>query len=172
MYHTIDTYLLLLLISYIGQDELNDIEIHAYLINSDRYNNIKQIIRELGSIIFLALPFFFAFTGCDSVSSFYGKCKCNAYDVWVKSERNNNFTGIFVELGEKPTNVTNDYIDMLVSLCCSCTDRDTKHSVLLDWTNSNKSTDNDLRLLPPSKNALRQHSFRASDQAGYLWRQC
>ena len=35
----------------------------------------------------------------------------------------------------------------------------------------NKFADNDLRLLPPSKEALRQHIYRASYQAGYLWRQ-
>ena len=81
---SIDTDVLVLLISYTGQVELNDIEIHAYLINSDRYYNIKQIIRELTSDIFLTLPFFYAFTGCDTVSSFYGKGMCKAYDVWVK----------------------------------------------------------------------------------------
>ena len=55
---TIDADALALLISYIGKGELNDIEIHAYLIILDRYYNIKQIIQELGSDIFLALPFF------------------------------------------------------------------------------------------------------------------
>ena len=35
----------------------------------------------------------------------------------------------------------------------------------------NKSNDNDLRSLPPSKDALRQHVLRACYQAGYLWRQ-
>ena len=112
---TIDTDVLVLLLSYIGQVELNDIEIHAYLINSDRYYNIKQIIRELGSDICLALPFFYAFTGCDTVSSFYGKGKCKAYDVWVKSERKDDFTDVFVELGEMPTDVTSDHIDILES---------------------------------------------------------
>ena len=67
---TIDTEVLVLLISYIGKVELNDIEIHVYIINSDRYYNIKQIIRELGSDIFLALLFFYAFTGCDSFLQF------------------------------------------------------------------------------------------------------
>ena len=33
-----------------------------------------------------------------------------------------------------------------------------------------KSTDNNLRLLPASKEALCQHIYRASYQAGYLWR--
>ena len=33
----------------------------------------------------------------------------------------------------------------------------------------NKSTDNVLRSFPPSKEALRQHVFRAAYQAWYLW---
>ena len=57
---TIETDILVLVISCIGKVELNGIEIYAYLINSDRCYSIKQIIRELGSDIFLALPFFYA----------------------------------------------------------------------------------------------------------------
>ena len=34
-----------------------------------------------------------------------------------------------------------------------------------------ESTDNDLRLLPTSKEALCQHLYCTSYQAGYLWRQ-
>ena len=78
---TIETDILVLVISYIGKVELNDIEIYAYLINSDRCYSIKQIIRELGSDISLALPFFYASWYC------YGKGKCKAYDVSVKRER-------------------------------------------------------------------------------------
>ena len=33
------------------------------------------------------------------------------------------------------------------------------------------STDNNVRILPASKEALCQHIYRASYQAGYLWRQ-
>ena len=44
-----------------------------------------------------------AFTGCYIVSNFYGKGKCKAYDVWVKSGKKDDFTDIFVELGENPT---------------------------------------------------------------------
>ena len=44
---TNDTDVLVLLISYVRQVELTDIEIRANLINSDRYCNIKQIIQEL-----------------------------------------------------------------------------------------------------------------------------
>ena len=70
---TIDTDELVLLISCIRQVELKVIEMRAYLINSGRYYNITKIIQELGSDLFLALPLFYAFTGCDIVSSCYRK---------------------------------------------------------------------------------------------------
>ena len=35
-----------------------------------------------------------------------------------------------------------------------------------------KSTDDDLRKLPPSSEALLQHTKRACYQAGYLWQEC
>ena len=43
--HLINTDVLVLLISYIGQVQLNDIEIHVCLINSDRYYNIRHHTR-------------------------------------------------------------------------------------------------------------------------------
>ena len=52
----IDADILVLLISYNRQVRLNDIEIREYLINLDKYYNVKQIIWELGSDIFLAFP--------------------------------------------------------------------------------------------------------------------
>ena len=57
---TTETDISVLVISYISKVELNDIEIYAYLINSDRCYSIKQIKRELGSDIFLAFPFLYA----------------------------------------------------------------------------------------------------------------
>ena len=71
------------------------------------------MIRELGSDIFLALPIFYAFTECDTISIFFGKGKCKAYDVWVNIERKDDFTDFFIEFGEKPTDGTSGHIDML-----------------------------------------------------------
>ena len=108
---------------------------------------------------FSCFTFFYAFTGCDTVSSFYGKSKCKAYGVWVKSERKDDFTDVFVELGEKPTNVTSDHIELLESFVLQLygSRHDTLGAARLD--KFKKSTYNDLRLLPPSKDALRQHLY-------------
>ena len=120
---------------------------------------------------FLALPFFYDFTECDTVSSFYGRGKCKAYDIWVKNERKDDFADVFVELGEKPNDGTSDHINMLENFMLQLNRLryDTFSAARFD--KFKKSRDNDLRLLPPSKEPLRQHIYRASYQAGYLWRQ-
>ena len=96
-----------------GQDLVEEKVDSTYVNLGGYYYNIKQIIQELGSDIFVALPFFYPFTGCDIVSSFYGKGQCKAYDVWVKSKGRDDFFDVFVELGENPTDVISDHIDML-----------------------------------------------------------
>ena len=113
----------------------------------------SNIIRELGSDIFLALPFFQAFTGCDTVSSFYGKGKCKAYDVWIKTERKDDFADVFIKLGEKPTDGTSDHIDILDSclLQLDGSRHDTLGAARLDKFKT--STDIDFRLLASSKEA-------------------
>ena len=44
---TIDTDVLNLLISYFSQLELDDVNVYAYMINSNKYFNIKAIIQKL-----------------------------------------------------------------------------------------------------------------------------
>ena len=166
---TIETDVLVLVISYISKVELNDIEIHAYVINLDRCYSIKQIIGELGSDFFFLLTLLLCFHWSDNVSSFYRKGKSKAYDVWVKSERKDSFTDVELgEVGENPTNVTSDHIDILVSFVLQLyqSKHDTLGSARLD--KFKKSTENDLRLLPLSKGALRQHIYCASYQTRYL----
>ena len=163
----IDTDVLVLLMLYIRQVQLNDIEIHVCLINSGKYYNIRHHTRTW----FWYFPCFtpLLFTECDTVSSFYGKGNCKA-NVWVSSERKDYFTDVFVELGEKPTDGTSDHIDMLENfmLQLSVLRHDTLGAGRLH--KFKKSADKDLHLLPPSKEALRQHIYHASYQAGCLWR--
>ena len=94
---------------------MNDATIHACLINSDKYFNINTIIQNRGSDVCRALPFFYAFTGCDTVSSFFGKGKCKAYDVWDQSTQKEELTNTFIQLGEKPADITTDQVKILES---------------------------------------------------------
>ena len=167
---TIDTDVLVLLISHVRQlVEYDDVQLYAYLINSDKHYDLRSIIEQLGSDICQALPYFYAFTGCDTVSSFYGKGKCKAYDVWIQSKQKQQLTDVFCQLGEKPATVTVEQINILEKYVLEL--YGATHATLgasrLD--KFNKSKDNNLRSLPPSKGALIQQIYRASYQAGYLW---
>ena len=103
---TIDTDVLNLLISYFSQFELDDVNVYAYMINSNKYFNIKAIIQKLGPVICRALPLFYALSGCDIVSSLYGKGKCKMFDIWLNSAHRKALIEILIQLGKSPTRIT------------------------------------------------------------------
>ena len=81
---TIDTDVLILLISYLGGFTFYDasaVNVYAEMINSSSFYGTVKIIAFLGPDICKALPFFYAFTECDIVYSFQGKRKCKAWDT-------------------------------------------------------------------------------------------
>ena len=83
------------------------------MINSVIFYDNGKIIAFLGPDICKALPFFYAFTGCDIVSSFYGKGKCKAWDTWLASEHKNTYTELFSRLGNKPESVSDNDLDII-----------------------------------------------------------
>ena len=169
---TIDTDVLILLVSYISQQQIGDgVNIHAFLINSDKFYNIRTIIDSLGPDICRALPFFYAFSGCDTVSSFYGKGKCKMFDIWLQSVNRDKLTEIFVQLGDSPVALTSNQMDVIERYVLELYGSPGMSLASARLDKFNKVKDNDLRSLPPSMDALYQHTLRACYQAGYLWRQ-
>ena len=60
------------------------------------YIDISKVVLALGSQVCLALPGLHAFTGCDSVSAFFGKGKVAALKI---VRRNKSFQNLFQEIG-------------------------------------------------------------------------
>ena len=56
----------------------------------------------------LALPFFHAFTGCDTTSSFYCYGECKFWDTWMREDP--EVTSAFIELSNAPTEIREDQI--------------------------------------------------------------
>ena len=86
----------------------------------------------------------------------------------LKVKGKDDFTDVFVEFGEKRADVTSDDIGILESLVLQLS---RSRYDALDAPRLEKfkmSTDNDLRLLPLSKEAQRQHIYRVSYQGRYL----
>ena len=170
---TIDTDVLILLISFVGRMENIDpnIQIYAYLTAGKKYYNIIEIAKKLGKDVCMALLFFYCLTGCDTVSSLTGKGKCKAWDTWFNAEIKDEFTRIFKELGDQPEVVTMEQMEIIEQFICLLYGVSEGSLAANRLNKFQKSTDDDLRKLPPSREALSQHVKRSCYQAGYLWQE-
>ena len=97
---TVDTDVLILLLAYRDFAGRFESEVIVYFGSGDKscFFNINQIFLKLGKVTCQALPFFFAFTGCDTVSSFYNQGKCKLWDRWEEYTENIQVTRVFSEL--------------------------------------------------------------------------
>ena len=62
---------------------------------SINYFNVSRIADELGESVCKALSFFYAFTGCDTMSSFYGFSKSKFWNCWMESSNKDLYTDVF-----------------------------------------------------------------------------
>lgn len=116
-----------------------------------------------------ALPFFHAFTGCDTVSAFRGKGKKTAWQVW---EVFPDATEVFARLGMSPASITEDDIEILEAFVCILYDRATTTFAVNEarfelFARKQRAFD----AIPPTRDALIQHIRRAVYQGGYVWSQ-
>ena len=77
------------------------------------YYNVEVVGNSLGEEVCKALPFFYAFTGCDTVSSFYGHSKSKFWDTWMRSENNLKITQVFKELSDQPVDISTEQMDII-----------------------------------------------------------
>jgi len=134
-----------------------------------RYISIHGIVKALGEERASSLLFFHAFTGCDTVSSFAGRGKKTAWEVWNAFPE---VTATFKQLSSEPPDV--EPIMPIIQ----------RFVVLMYDRSSCKMTVNGLRKhlftkkcrtmegLPPTEAALLQHTKRAALQSGYCWNRC
>jgi len=133
-----------------------------------RFIAVHELVKILGSDRCKALPFFHAFTGCDTVSSFTGHGKRTAWETWNCFP---DVTDAFLQLSSEPTDV--DFATGMSLL--------QRFVVRLYERSSSKVSVNSLRkhlftkkgkpmeALPPTEAALLQHSKRAAYQSGFCW---
>ena len=70
--------------------------------------NILSLIEHLTIDICKALPFFYAFAECDTVSSFNGKGECTCFDTWMESKKKNDLTKTFTKFENMPELINSD----------------------------------------------------------------
>ena len=114
---------------------------------------------------------YYAFTGCDTVSSFYGHSKSKFWDTWMRSENNLKITQVFKELSDQPVDISTEQMDIIERFVLEVYYPDAK-TMNLDserMEHSMRLADPNLRCLPVSRKGLLEHTRRACLQAGWLW---
>lgn len=116
-----------------------------------------------------ALPFFHAFTGCDTVSAFVGKGKKSAWQAWNVFEA---ATEVFRSLGTAKDTIMDSEMDILEQFVVIMYDRSSTtckvDEARLDLFARKQRAYN---AIPPTKGALFEHVKRATYQAGHVWGQ-
>ena len=117
----------------------------------------------------VALPLFYAFSGCDTVSSFIlkenardGMSGCKTIPTLM---RYSFVLGIDQVIWQKQT-----WIPLKVSLW-RCTQNGVKYHWQVYELMFKSLTDNNLQTLPPRRRALEQHTRRVCYQAGCVWQE-
>ena len=134
-----------------------------------RYIPAHDIAKELGCEKALSLPMFHAFTGCNTVSSFAGREKKTAFDIWKSF---NEIKPVFSTLMTDPSELNDDCMSVLEAFIVLLYDRTcTENTVNLArkhiFITKGRSMDN----LPPPRAALSSTQKRAVYQGGYVWGQ-
>ena len=129
------------------------------MVNSAHEHYIISAIVDLGKETCNALPIFYAFTGCGTVSCLFSKGKCRVWEAWHHSEQKDVLTNVFSELGNKPSRLSLDQINVLEKF------------VLEIYPVRKVEPIRSRRKLPPSWEAVIHHTTWSCYQAGYLWRE-
>ena len=140
--------------------------------NKACFYNINEICLSLGEDVCHSLPFFFAFSGCDTVSSFFNQGKCKMWDRRI--DYHNWITQVFCKLSNMPVCVTATQLKALENFVLFVYNPNLHENTEIDHYRMREfecSTHSNLRLLPP-RIGLLEHNKHACYQAGWSWRHC
>ena len=177
---TVDTDVFILLVTHWPYMSELGYETSLYcLMGSDSRNlkcyNIKEIAFQIGHDLCKGLAFFYALTGCDTVSSMFGFSKVLFWEHLSKQPNRKELLEVFEKLGCEPEEVTAEQIKVLERFVLRVyypnkPEIDSLGAARADQFH--RQAVSNLRKLPPSLPALRQHIKRACFQGGWLWREC
>ena len=133
-----------------------------------RWLPVHELSNSLGPRV-AALPFFNAFSGCDTVSAFPGKGKKSAWQTW---EVFPDVTDVFARLSKRPNSIEDTDIDLIEAFVCIMYDRSTATFAVNEarfelFARKQRPYD----AIPPTRGALLEHTKRAAFQGGHVWAQ-
>ena len=168
---TVDTSVATLLLAHLSL--LNSpykIERHFNFWKDRRFYKINDICSRVTPEQQLVLMFFFTFTACDNTSSFFDISKSTWWNVWCQ---NAYITKTFTKLSRTPDKVEGSNPNLMEKYACASYDPHNRfHTNDVNWLRFllfTKSSDNKLRKLPPTREALQLHTLRSAYAAGWIW---
>ena len=152
---TVDTDVIVIAISLFRQLGLMQLWIEFGTGKDRRWLPIHEYVNALGERICSGLLFWYSFTGCDTVSSFSGRGKLSAWDVWKTFPE---VTDTFIALSNGPHAVTGEQMILLQRYVVLLYDR-SSHCVTVNdarrWLFTKKSRT--VEGMPRTEDALLQH---------------
>ncbi|KAJ8405691.1 hypothetical protein AAFF_G00316710 [Aldrovandia affinis] len=169
---TVDTDVVILAVAAAGRLDIDELWVAFATGKNFRYLAAHEMAVALGPNKCRGLPFFHAFTGCDTVSCFSGRGKKTAWETWKAcDEVTDEVTTAFCTLAATPTiSTVDDYMDSLERFVVLLYDRTSSQEHVNEarkhlFTQRSRS----IEAIPPTREALRQHIKRAAYQAGFCW---
>ncbi len=132
-----------------------------------RFLSLHDISAAIGTQKSLSLPFFHAYTGCDTVSAFHSIGKKTAWGTWCSFPE---VTEAFRLLVEGPTEISDETMQLIERFTVLLYDRTSESNSVNEvrkhlFTAKGRTLQN----IPPTLSALEQHVKRATLQGGRIW---
>lgn len=171
MLRTVDTDVVVIAVATFNDLALSELWVAFGVGKHLRYLPVHVIASSLGQLKSRALLAFHAFTGSDQTSSFANKGKKTAWDTWAI---NGEVTEVFNSLSTDPlTSTVTDampilerYTVLLYDRTSTCTTVNAARKDL--FTRKGR----DIDAIPPTADALLQHTKRTVFLAGHVWAKC
>ncbi|XP_065068995.1 uncharacterized protein LOC135694220 [Rhopilema esculentum] len=165
---TIDTDVVVIAISCFHSLEVEELWIEFGVGKSRRWLPVHSYVHALGQDVCKGLPFWYAFTGCDTVLSFSGKGKKIAWNTWKAfPEATDTFARLSNGENGQPSDIDVKMIERFVVLMYQRTSSLSDVNECRRYLFTKKGCPSES--LPPTSDALLQHTRRAIFQAGFVW---
>ena len=170
MVRTADTDVIVLILSKMHKLSMNEIWVSFGVGKHHRYIPVHEIVSSIGPCKAKALSMFHAFTGRDVTSFFASKGKKSAWDAWNAFP---DLTDTLLTLAETPECISDKTMEVLERFVVLMYDRTSELSKVNEarqhlFSRKGRSLQN----IPPTQDALQQHTKHCVYQGGFVWGQC
>ena len=163
---TVDTDVIILAITLFSSLNIEELWIEFGSGQNRRWYPIHEIVDSIGRQYCEGILFQYAFTGCDSVSSFSPCGKIKAWETWSAYP---GATECFIKLSTSIENLSEEDVSILERYVVLLYDRSsTTHSINECRKQLFAKKARLIENIPPTKDALYQHISRAVYQAGFV----